>query len=434
MPTSLAKVRSYLGTLFAQKPQAEFEELLLPTEDEISPRLSGAPEISEDRVRQRWSLLERNLSGRTANADELRSELLDPRTASRMSIYARNIENFIGTTELPVGLAGPLRIRGLFAQGDYYIPLATSEAALVASYARGAQAISASGGCSAMLVSEGVSRAPVFEFPSLVDAGRFVVWLSEQMDAMKEAAESTTRHGKLVDVGIHLEGNHVYLHLEYTTGDASGQNMVTIASHAVCRHLVAQSPVSPVRWYVEGNLSGDKKASHLSFQNVRGRKVTAEVTLPKDVLEQRLKCTASQLVDYYRVSSIGGVMSGNIGLQGHYANGLAAVYLACGQDVACVAESAVGVTRFEPAESDGLYASVTLPNVMVGTVGGGTGLPSQRAGLELMGLSGAGKANAFAEVVTALVLAGELSITAALASDDFASAHQRLARGGPSHS
>ena len=150
MPTSLAKVRSYLGTLFAQKPQAEFEELLLPTEDEISPRLSGAPEISEDRVRQRWSLLERNLSGRTANADELRSELLDPRTASRMSIYARNIENFIGTTELPVGLAGPLRIRGLFAQGDYYIPLATSEAALVASYARGAQAISASGGCSAM--------------------------------------------------------------------------------------------------------------------------------------------------------------------------------------------------------------------------------------------------------------------------------------------
>lgn len=431
MPTKLPRVRAYLEALFARREQAELEQLLLPSEEEISPRLAGASELSPAQVARRWALLGRTAPGfgDAARADALQGELLDPRTAARMSVYARNIENFIGTVELPLGLAGPLRIRGLHARGDYYVPLATTEAALVASYARGAQAISASGGCRALLLSEGVARTPVFSFTDLIEAGRFVVWLSGQLEAMKAVAEGTTRFGKLLDVGVQLEGNHVYLHLEYSTGDAAGQNMVTIASHAVCRFLLANSPVTPATWYVEGNLSGDKKASHLSFGNVRGKKVTAEVTLTAEVLEQRLHCRAAQLVDYWRVSAIGGVMSGNIGLQGHYANGLAAVYIACGQDAACVAESAVGVTRFEPVGDGDLYVSVTLPNIIVGTVGGGTALPSQRACLDLLGLGGAGHANAFAEVVAGLVLAGEVSITAALVSDDFASAHQRLARG-----
>lgn len=440
MPTSLTRIRHYLDSLFAKREAAVIEQSMLPSEEEISPRLSGASQISAESVALRWNLVQRILeerapttsepsAGNVGGAAALEDELLDPRTRDRMSVYSGNIENFIGTAELPVGLAGPLRVRGLFAHGDYYVPMATSEAALVVSYARGAQAISASGGCRALLVGEGVSRAPGFAFRDLVDAGKFVVWLSDQMDALREAAERTTRHGKLIDVSVHLEGNHVYLQFEYTTGDASGQNIVTIATHAACQYIVANSPVPPEYWFVEANLSGDKKASHLSFQHVRGRKVTAEVVLTAEVLEKRLHCTATRMLDYYRMSSIGGVMSGNIGLQGHYANGLAAVYIACGQDAACVAESAVGVTRFEPAQEGGLYASVTLPNVMVGTVGGGTTLPSARACLDLLGLAGAGKANAFAEVLTATVLAGELSIIAALVSDDFASAHQRLARG-----
>ena len=438
MPTPLSRVRRYLDTLFAERNADEIERLMLPTGEEISPRLSKGSNLTTESVTARWELVGRILAKRaaadgsstdaSAELPAIQSELLDDRTRSRLQTYAANIENFIGTAELPVGLAGPLRIRGLFARGDYYVPMATTEAALVASYTRGAQAISMSGGCTAMLVSEGVSRAPGFAFSDLVTAAKFVVWLSDQMDALREAAERTTRFGKLIDVHVHLEGNHVYIQLEYTTGDASGQNMVTIATHAVCRYILDTSPVQPDHWFVEANLSGDKKASHLSFQNVRGRKVTAEVVLPAEVLETRLHCTAAHMLDYFRMSSIGGVLSGNIGLQGHYANGLAAVYIACGQDAACVAESAVGVTRFEPAADGALYASVTLPNVMVGTVGGGTHLPSAKACLDLLGLAGPGRAHAFAEVVTGIVLAGELSIIAALVSDDFARAHEGLAR------
>ena len=154
--------------------------------------------------------------------------------------------------------------------------------------------------------------------------------------------------------------------------------------------------------------------------------------MPSELVEKRLHTTPEMMVKYWAMSAIGGVLSGTIGVQGHYANGLAAIYLACGQDVACVAESAVGVTRYELSADGGLYASVTLPNLIVGTVGGGTGLPSQRACLELMGLAGAGNANALAEVCAAVALAGELSIVGAIVAGDFTRAHQRLARNAQS--
>jgi len=430
VPTQLSRIRKYLDALFADREPEALEQLMLPSEDEVSPRLVGGTKVSSELVKRRWSLLRRTArtSRQEERTDEIADELLDARTRGRLDTYSGNIENFVGTVELPIGIAGPLRVRGLFAHGDFYVPLATTEAALVSSYSRGAQAISAAGGCTALVVSEGVSRAPAFAFVNLIDAGKFVVWLSEHLDELAEAAESTTRYGKLVDAGVHLEGNHVYLLLEFTTGEAAGQNMVTIAAEAVCQYILGQCPIQPDHWFVEANLSGDKKASHLSFQHVRGKKVTAEVVLPKEILQRRLRCTAKEMQQYYRMSSIGGVMSGNIGVQGHYANGLAAAYIACGQDAACVAESAVGITRFEPAPDGALYAAVTLPNVIVGTVGGGTGLPSQRACLDLLQLEGPSRANAFAEIVTSLVLAGELSIIAALASGDFVSAHESLAR------
>src|SRR5690606_4053218 len=134
---------------------------------------------------------------------------------------------------VPVGVAGPLRVNGLAAQGDYYVPLATTEAALVASYHRGACVITLAGGCTTLLLNEGVSRAPAFAFRGLVEAGNFVVWCLGRIDAFRAVAEATTRHGKLKDVRVHIEGNHVYLVLDYTTGDAAGQNMVTIATQAV---------------------------------------------------------------------------------------------------------------------------------------------------------------------------------------------------------
>jgi len=203
--------------------------------------------------------------------------------------------------------------------------------------------------------------------------------------------------------------------------------MVTVATQAVVDYIVEHSPVKPRRAYVESNLSGDKKASAISFSSVRGKKVSCEVELPADLMKKRLGVDAAEMEDYWRVSSVGGVLSGSLGIQGHYANGLAALFIACGQDAACVAEAAVGVTRFEK-RGQSLYAAVTLPNLIVGTVGGGTGLPSQRACLQLMGLAGSGHARAFAEVCAGVALAGELSIIAALASGRFTRAHEILAR------
>ena len=356
------------------------------------------------------------------------AELLDARTVDAADRYRANIENFIGTVKVPVGLAGPLLVKGTRARGEYMVPLATTEAALVASYARGARLITEAGGCTAVLLGERVSRAPAFSFESVVDGARFVAWVREHVEELRTAAEATTRYGRLEDLRVAIEGSNVHLVFEFSTGDAAGQNMVTIATQAVCERIARLCPVRPTAWYVEGNHSADKKASAQSFVVGRGRSVTAEVLLPGPIVEQRLHATAAAMADYWRVSALGGVLSGTIGVQGHYANGLAALYLACGQDVACVAESAIGVTRLE-LRGDDLYASVTLPNLIVGTVGGGTGLPSQRACLEIMGLAGPGNASALAEVAAAISLAGELSIMGALVANEFTRAHSRLARG-----
>jgi hydroxymethylglutaryl-CoA reductase (NADPH) len=382
--------------------------------------LTRVSRITPETLEQRWRLL--------TVPPESRKALADATTLAQIERYQHNVENVIGTVKVPVGLAGPLRVHGLFAQSDYYVPLATTEAALVASYSRGAQLISEAGGCTAMLLNEGISRAPGFAFNNLREAGRFASWAWNQFGEFRCAAEGTTRHGKLIDMRVTVEGNHVYLTFEFTTGDAAGQNMVTIATEAICGYIIAHTPVQPRHFFVEANLSGDKRSSTQSFVTVRGKKVTAEVILPAHLVVKRLRTTPQVMVNCWRMGAIGGVLSGTIGIQGQYANGLAAFYLACGQDVACVAESAVGITRFELTSHGELYATVTLPNLIVGSVGGGTGLPSQQACLEILGLAGSGKAAALAEVCASLCLAGELSLIGSLAAGDFARAHQRLAR------
>jgi hydroxymethylglutaryl-CoA reductase (NADPH) len=354
---------------------------------------------------------------------------LPDRAESEVAFYQNHIENCLGTVKIPVGIAGPLRVRGIFAAGDYYVPMATTEAALVASYSRGAQVITEAGGCVSVMLNEGVSRTPGFAFHSLVTAGLFAVWCIEHREELRTAAGQTTAHGELADIGVAIEGNHVYLLLEFTTGDASVQNMVTIATRAVCNYIGEHSPLQPEYSFVEANFSGDKKATALSFTTVRGKKVSAEVTLPRELVEHRLHTTPEHLERYWKMSAIGAIQSGSIGIQGHFANALAALYIACGQDPACVAESAVGVTRMELNHEGNLYVSVTLPSIMVGTVGGGTSLPTQRACLEILGMAGAGHAQGLAEVCGPLALAGEISLTSAICSNDFARAHQKLARG-----
>lgn len=409
---------AHINALMDESSIDELETRLKPKLDDAVKAYTPMAKVNAHRVNRMWQAL----------GDEPHTDLLDSWTEEQIETFDGNIENCIGSVKVPLGVAGPLRVNGLFAQGDYTIPLATSEAALVASYHRGACVISASGGCSAMLLYQALNRAPAFVFCSLANAGKFVAWAMQYFETFQKVANATSSHGKLVDIGTTVEGNHVYLNFEFTTGDASGQNMVTIATQAVCDYIEEHCPVSIEQLYVEGNLSGDKKASSQAYSSVRGRKVSAEVNISRDLLEKYLHVTPEQMESYWRVSALGGVLSGTLGVQGHFANGLAALYLATGQDVACVAESAMGVTRFEINTEGGLYAAVTLPCVMLGTVGGGTGLPSQRACLEMMGLCGTGHSSALAEVCAGLLLGGELSIIAALASGDFTKAHKKLAR------
>lgn len=418
MTIDYRRAGEYLKRLLTIGSKEKIRENLKPKPGAMSPKVPRGN--GEQALRERLKML--------SVSEENLSVIADPESIKRVETYQRNIENYIGTVKVPVGIAGPIRVNGLFAQGDYIIPLATTEAALVASYNRGAQLITEVGGCTAMVINEGVGRAPGFAFHNLIEVAEFASWVITQFENFKQAAQATTRYGKLIDMKITLEGNHVYTFFEFYTGDAAGQNMATIAAEAIRTFILKNSPVRPQQSFVEANLSGDKKASMQSFQSVRGKKVTCEVTLPANLIKERLHTTPQEMESYSKFSAVGGILTGTLGVQGHYANALAAIYLACGQDVACVAESAVGISRFEITPEGGLYASVTLPNLIVGSVGGGTGLPSQKACLDILGLSGPGHANSLAEVCASICLAGELSIAGALCSGEFTLAHEQLAR------
>ena len=341
-----------------------------------------------------------------------------------------NIENYIGMSMVPTGVIGPLRVMGSAANGDFFVPLATSEGALVASYHRGAKACYLAGGVTSVCLVEGVQRSPLFKFKDLTEVGAFIAWLLLQKQEFVRITEETSRFAKLIDFKSNIEGNHLMVIFEYHTGDAAGQNMVTLCTDAICQYIIKNAPVQPVFWFLESNYSGDKKATSLSFSNVRGKKVTAEIVLSEQIVNEVLKTTPEAMAEYWRSSTIGIIQSGAIGAQGHYANGLTALFIATGQDAACVAEAATGITRMELNPDGSLYASVTLPNLIVGTVGGGTALPTQRECLELMQCFGAGNARKYAEICGALVLSGELSIAAALSAGHFSSAHKKFGRKG----
>lgn len=376
----------------------------------------------------------------TPESTDIRIEEIRSRTGASLQDISKNnnckdtdildgsIENFIGFTQIPTGVVGPIKINGSEAKGDFFVPLATTEGALVASYHRGAKATNLSGGITSVCVNEGVRRSPLFAFKNIEESLRFSMWLTEQKATLKEIAESTTNHGRLNEIYINMEGNHVIITLEYFTGDAAGQNMVTICSDAICQYIINSSPINPRHWYVESNYSGDKKASAVSFTSVRGKKVTAECTIPSNVLRDVLKTTAASVEHYWRASTVSVIQSGSIGAQGHLANGLAALFLATGQDVACVSEASVGVTRMSVVNNHDLYIAVTMPNIIVGTVGGGTKFSTQQECLNMMQCNGTGMSRKFSEICGALLLCGELSIASALSEGHFTSAHEKLGR------
>ncbi len=355
--------------------------------------------------------------------------LFDTHTKECFNAYAHHIENLIGTVKIPVGIAGPLLIQGQYAKGEFVIPLATSEGALVASYNRGMKVIKAALGCHTAVTSDAMTRSPVFVFDTLENAIDASHWIQDRFEKLQTIVSLQSRYAILKSIDPLLHGNLLFFVFSFQTGDAAGQNMVTIATQAICNYIVSECPVMIKEHYVESNLCGDKKATNLSFQRGRGKSVTAHVNIPCTVFEKVTGCSVEKVKNYYdHAGKLGAALSGSMGAQAHVANALAALYLACGQDIACVAESAVGVCSVLQFNEHSLDFSLTLPNVIVGTVGGGTSLPSASTCLNIIGVKGEGQAKAFAEIVAATALAGEISILAAIAQGHFVKAHASLGR------
>ncbi len=346
------------------------------------------------------------------------------------SLLKGSIEGFLGFARVPLGVAGPVRINGTAAQGEFFVPLATSEGTLVASFQHAFNAMNRCGGASSLCSDEQIGRAPCFEFATLAEAGEFARWLPSRLTVLQEITAATSRYCRLRTAHASVIANTVYVLFEFTTGDAAGQNMVTLAAQAVCERLLADMPNTPGSWLLESMLSGDKRATPMAFRTTRGRNVSAEIVLHPKQLERYWRTDAEKMERAWRLGINGAVQIGAIGLQGNVANALAAMFIACGQDVACVAEASTALTRIERTQTGGVYASITLPNLTVGTVGGGTYLPTAHECLSMLGCSGAGHARKLAEICAVVGLAGELAIVGAMAGGQFASAHATGGRKG----
>lgn len=341
-----------------------------------------------------------------------------------------NIEHFTGVAQVPIGLAGPLRIRGEHAQGDFYIPLATTEGTLVASYNRGMRLLTECGGVKTTVVDEAMQRAPAFIFEDALQARGFGDWVDERFAEIKAAAESTTRVGQLTGISQHAVGPMRYLRFNYTTGDAAGQNMVGKATFAACEWIKAHYP-GGARYILSGNIDTDKKHSQINTLLTRGKRVVAEAVLKNEALQAIMGVEARTLFRARQVSMTGAFMAGSANNGAHAANGLAALFIATGQDVANVAESHSGLSYTQLLDNGDYYWSITLPALIVATYGGGTGLATQRECLEMLGCYGGGKAHKFAEICAAVVLAGETSLSSAVLRGDWVSSHDRLGRNRP---
>ncbi len=343
-----------------------------------------------------------------------------------------NIDNMIGGVQVPVGVAGPVTVDGGSLSGSRYLPMATTEGALVASVNRGCSVIDAAGGATARVTKSGMTRAPVFRVADVAEAEALASWVRDNVPTLRTAAESTTSHGELREVTPYVVGNNVYLRFAFDTKDAMGMNMVTIATREACDVIEAETDASLVA--LSGNLCSDKKPAAVNAVEGRGRSVAADVEIPREVVEDRLHTTPEAVAEINtRKNHVGSAKAGSLGFNAHVANTVAAMFLATGQDEAQVVEGANAITTAELTPDGGLYVSVSLASLEVGTVGGGTKLPTQAAGLDVLGVRGGGdppgsNGDALAEAIAVGALAGELSLLAALGSRHLASAHADLGR------
>jgi len=419
----LEKGKHEIEVAFESKP---FGKLKFSVQDSIADRKEDGKKIPRD---------EADDYGEAAIA--ARQEFVERFTGARMNHVKHysfdphalkgNCEHFTGVAQIPIGFAGPLKVDGEHARGEYLIPLATTEGTLVASYNRGMQVINQSGGVRCTVQRDAMQRAPVFVFDDARQARDFVQWVDANMSDIRREAESTSSVAKLIYIDNFLANKFAYLRFNYSTGDAAGQNMVGRATFAASSWIVDHYP-GIRKFYLESNFATDKKASQVNIMRTRGKRVTAEAVIKRDILAERMRVDPEGLCHHYGVANIGSIMSGanNNGL--HSANAITAMFIATGQDVANVAESSAGIMYAEMTPEKDLYLSITIPSLIVATYGGGTGLATQRECLELLGCYGRGGVQKFAEIVVGTVLAGELSLAAAISSSDWVSSHEQYGR------
>lgn len=385
-----------------------------------APRIPRAQEddYTPDLAAQRRGFL-REQTG--ASLDHVGQFSFDP------AVLPGNVENFTGIAQVPLGVAGPVTINGEHAQGDFYVPLATTEGTLVASYNRGMRLLSECGGVRTTVVDDHMQRAPVFVFGGALEAREFGSWINQHEDEIRAVAEATTRSGKLTYIGQYQVGPMLYLRVNYTTGDAAGQNMTAKATFAACEWISDSYP-GGAEYYMTGAMDTDKKHSQINMLLTRGKRVVAEAVINKDVLRDMTGVDTKEVYDYRQVHMVGGFLAGTASNSAHAANGLTAIFIATGQDVANIAESHAAITYGRLLDNGDYYWSLTLPSLIVGTYGGGTGLATQRECLELLGCYGQGKAHKLAEICAATSLAGEVSLTSAVLAGNWVNSHERFGR------
>ena len=341
-----------------------------------------------------------------------------------------NIENLTGVVQVPLGFAGPLLVNGDHAKGEFFVPMATTEGTLLASYNRGMRLIHDLGGVTVTVVDDAMQRAPVFGFTGAKQANHFSQWVTANFAAIKAQAEATTSHGKLRDIEHYAVSRFLHLRFNYTTGDAAGQNLTGKATWAACTWIQNEySKIASIKEFaLSGNMDTDKKASALNTLRTRGKRVVAEILITNRSLQRHLHVSTKELFQSRLRSNLGTYLAGSVNNGSHSANAIAAIFIATGQDVANISESHTALVYSEIVDTDDLYYSITLPSLIVATTGGGTGLPTQKECLQVIDCYGSGKVKKLAEIVAATVLCGELSLGAAVVGGYWVEAHEKLGR------
>lgn len=340
-------------------------------------------------------------------------------------------ENVLGYVQIPVGYAGPLILDGV----TYHVPMATTEGALVASTNRGCKVLSIRG-VSSFVEDIGMTRAPCVKFASVYRASLAKKWidLPENFLRIKTAFDSTSRFARLQEILITMDGPQLYIRFRALTGDAMGMNMVSKGSEMALRYINTFFPDMQII-SLSGNFCSDKKPAAINWIKGRGKRVVCECIVTAKDLKGILKTDAKTLVQCNKLKNMAGsAMAGSVGgNNAHAANMVTAIFIACGQDPAQNVTSSNCSTGMETCgdTNEDLYLTCTMPSLEVGTVGGGTGLPGQSACLDMLGVRGAHpitpaeNSKTLAKIVCATVMAGELSLMAALVNSDLVKSHMR---------